>query len=297
MTKNIDTKRKESLRKLEDIRRGWYNYSRNTLAIIGLVGILVMIFIAIFANYLAPSPESAAEYVNFAKANQPPSIEHLCGTDEIGRDILSRIFFGLRISLYMVVIVLSLAVPFGVAMGLIAGYFKNSYIEMIIMRITDIFLSLPPLLLALVICAVLTPSVTNAMLAITVAWWPWYCRLVYGITTSLKGEAYVWAAEVSGASYKHILFKEILPNCLSTILTKMSLDSGLIILIGASISFVGLGAQPPTPELGSMVSGGCRYLPELWWITITPAFAIVLIIMCFNFIGDGIVSIFEQGKG
>jgi peptide/nickel transport system permease protein len=296
MLKNMSIQREKS-QKWENVKRSWHNYSRSFISVMGIVGILLIVSIAIFANYISPSPESAGVYVNFEEASQPPSLSHICGTDEIGRDILSRIFFGFRISLYMVVIVLSLVVPFGVTMGLIAGYFRNSYIETIIMRITDMFLAIPALLLALVICSLLTPNITNAMLAITVAWWPWYCRVVYGVTTSLKGEAYVWSAEVNGASYTHILFKEILPNCFSPILTKMTLDAGLIILTGATISFVGLGAQPPTPELGSMVSSGCKFLPEQWWISIAPALAIIMVIMCFNFIGDGIVSIFEKGKG
>ena len=296
MLKNMNIQREKS-QKWTNVKRSWFNYSRSFISVMGLVGILLIIFIAIFANYISPSPESAGVYVNFDEANQPPSLSHICGTDEIGRDILSRIFFGFRLSLYMVVIVLSLSVPFGVTMGLIAGYFGNSYIETIIMRITDIFLAIPSLLLALVICSLLTPNITNAMLAITVSWWAWYCRVVYGVATSLRGEAYVWSAEVTGASYTHILFKEILPNCLSPILTKVTLDAGLVILAGAAISFVGLGAQAPTPELGSMVSSGCKSLPGHWWISIAPALAIVMVIMCFNFIGDGISSIFEKGKG
>lgn len=295
MLKNMDIQREKS-KKWDDVKRGWYNYSRNFISVMGLVGILIIIFIAIFANYISPSPESAAVYINFDEAFQPPSLSYICGTDEMGRDVLSRIFFGLRISLYMVVLVLSLMASFGTVMGLVAGYFNNSYIETIIMRIADMLLAIPGLLLALVICSLLTPNVTNAMMAMTIAWWPWYCRMVYSLTTSIKGEAYIWSAEVTGASNSHILFKEILPNCLSPILTKMTLDAGLIILTGASISFVGLGAQPPTPELGSMVSSGIKFLPEYWWISLSPAFAIVIIIMCFNFIGDGIGSIFGKGE-
>jgi len=297
MLNNMNMRRKKTQIKWEDLKRAWYNYSRNIISVLGLIGLLIIISIAIFANYLAPIPESAGVYVNFDEANQPPSLSHIAGTDESGRDILSRIFFGYRISLYLVIIVTALAAPFGIIMGLIAGYFNNSYIEMIIMRITDMFLAIPSLLMALVICSLLTPNITNAMIGITVASWPWYCRLVYGITTSLKGEEYVWSAEITGASYFHIMFSEILPNCLSPILTKVTMDAGLIILTGASISFVGLGAQPPTPDLGTMVSNGLKFLPKMWWISLIPSLAIVLLIMCFNFIGDGIVSIFEKGEG
>lgn len=292
---NIQQKEKGS-RKQDNLKRMWYNFRRNKTAVGGLVGILLIVFISIFANFLAPSPESAGMYINFDESNQPPSLTHIFGTDEMGRDVLSRVFFGCRLSLSMVVMVLLLSAPLGITLGLIAGYFSNTYIETIIMRITDIFIAVPPLLLALVFCSLLTPSLTNAMFAVSLAIWAWYCRLVYNVTISTKGETYVWAAEISGAKYTDIIFKEILPNCLSPILTKVSLDGGLIVLTAASISFVGLGAQPPIPELGGMVSSGLQFLPEQWWITLAPSLAIVFFTMCFNFVGDGIVSIYEKGR-
>ena len=156
------------------------------------------------------------------------------------------------------------------------------------MRITDIFIAVPPLILALAVCSVLTPSIYNAMYAISLAWWPWYTRLVYGITSSLKEEFFVQSAEVTGANKIHILFREILLNCIAPLFTKMSLDMGWIILIGSSLSFVGLGAQPPTADLGSMVADGSKYLPDQWWISIFPALAIMLIVLSFNLFGDGI---------
>lgn len=296
MQKNIPIQGEMSIKK-ENIQRSWYRFSRNPLSIIGLVGICVIIFIAAFAPYIAPSPESAGMYINFSEANKPPGLVHLCGTDEMGRDILSRVFFGFRLSLLMAIIVLSLVVPLGICMGLVAGYFKGSFISTIIMRITDIFLAIPALLLALVVCSILTPGVINAMAAVSIAWWPWYCRMVYGTVSSLKEEFFIQSAEVIGASKTHILFREILPNCLSPILTKMSLDAGVIILIGASISFVGLGAQPPTPDLGSMVAAGCKFLPDQWWISVFPAIAMMFIVLSFNLLGDGICEIFKTGRG
>jgi len=296
MQKNIRIQGEVSIKK-ENIQRSWYRFSRNPLSIIGLVGICSIIFIAAFAPYIAPSPESAGMYINFSEANKPPDLVHLCGTDEMGRDILSRVFFGFRLSLLMAIIVLSLVVPLGVGMGLVAGYFKGSFISTIIMRITDIFLAIPALLLALIVCSILTPGVINAMAAVSMVWWPWYCRMVYGTVSSLKGEFFIQSAEVIGASKTHILFREILPNCLSPILTKMSLDAGVIILIGASISFVGLGAQPPTPDLGSMVAAGCKFLPEQWWISVFPAIAMMFIVLFFNLLGDGICEIFKTGRG
>ncbi|MCD6471879.1 ABC transporter permease [Candidatus Aerophobetes bacterium] len=284
-----DSRRKEGLfRKWEDIRRYWYKFSRNSLSIIGLVVVCIILFAAIFAPYISPYPKSAGKFINFYEASQPPNSAHLCGTDVFGRDVLTRVFFGYRFSLMMGIVVLALVVPVGVALGLIAGYYRGSWLDTIIMRITDIFVAVPPLILALAVCSVLTPGIFHAMMAVSLMWWPWYTRMVYGIASSLKGEFFVQAAEVGGASRGHILFKEILPNCIAPIFTKMSLDMGWVILIGASLSFVGLGVQPPTPDLGSMVADGSKYLPDQWWIAVFPAFAIMLVVLAFNLLGDGI---------
>ena len=268
--------------------RYWYKYSRNPLSILGVITIFIITFMAVSAYYLSPYPESAGNYINFTEASQPPSFVHFCGTDVFGRDIFSRILFGLRLSLLMAIVVLSLSVPVGVFAGLVAGYFRGKWISLLIMRIVDIFIAVPTLLMALVVCSILTPDVFNAMMAVSIAWWAWYARIVYGVVSSVRGEFYIQAAEVSGASTGHILFKEILPNCLSSIFTKMSLDVGSVILIGSSLSFVGLGAQPPTPDLGTMVADGAKLLPNQWWIAIFPACAIVIIVLAFNLMGDGI---------
>jgi peptide/nickel transport system permease protein len=272
----------------ENIRRNWYKFSRNSLSIIGLVVVCIIVFVAIFAPYISPHPESAGKFINFYEASQSPSLDHLCGTDVFGRDVLTRIFFGYRFSLMMGIVVLSLVVPVGVVLGLIAGYYRESWLDTVIMRITDIFVAVPPLILALAVCSVLTPGIFHAMMAVSLMWWPWYTRMVYGVASSLKGEFFVQAAEVTGASRTHILFREILPNCIAPIFTKMSLDMGWVILIGASLSFVGLGAQPPTADLGSMVADGSKYLPDQWWIAVFPAFAIMLVVLAFNLLGDGI---------
>lgn len=278
--------------RIEGVKRGWYKFSRNPVSVVGLFFVLLVSFLAAFAPYVAPYPQHAGRFVNFREASQPPSLKHLCGTDVFGRDILSRIFFGFRYSLMMGVVVLSLVVPPGVILGLIAGYYRGTWIETLIMRITDIFLAVPPLILALAVCSVLTPSVFNAMMAISLMWWPWYTRLVYGLASSLRHEFFVQAAEVVGASRFHILFREILPNCVSSIFTKMSLDMGWVILIGSALSFVGLGAQPPTPDLGTMVADGAKYLPDQWWIAVFPALAIMITVLGFNLLGDGFRDLF-----
>lgn len=271
----------------------WYKFSRNPLSVVGLVIVTFIVFCAIFAPWVAPYPEHAGPYVNYGEANKPPSLAHPFGTDIFGRDVLSRVFFAFRSSLLMGVVVLAIVVPVGVTLGLLAGYFKESWIDILIMRITDIFLSVPPLILALAITSVLKPNLTNAMIAVSVMWWPWYTRLVYGMATSLRNEYFVQSAELIGASKFHILFREILPNCVSTILTKMTLDMGWVILIGAALSFVGLGEQPPKPALGTMVADGAKYLPEYWWISVFPGLAIMLIVLGFNLLGDGIGDLFS----
>lgn len=272
----------------ENLHRGWYKFSRNRLSIIGLATVLLVTFLAVFAPLVAPYPQHASAFVDFANASRPPSTTYPFGTDVVGRDVMSRVFFGFRFSLMMGVVVLSLVVPPGVILGLVAGYYQGTWLDTVIMRTTDIFLAVPPLVLALAICSVLTPNLFNAMLAVSLMWWPWYCRLVYGLASSLRSEFFVVSAELIGASKFHILFREILSNCVSPIFTKISLDMGWVIILGASLSFVGLGAQPPTPDLGTMVADGSKYLPDQWWISVFPALAIVLVVLGFNLLGDGL---------
>ena len=219
-------------------------------------------------------------------------MQYLFGTDTIGRDILTRIVFGLRVSLALGVVVLAIAVPIGVILGLLAGYFGRR-LGAIIMRVTDVFLALPPLVLALAVLGFLEPNLFNAMMAVTVMWWPWYTRLVYNLARSIRTEGFVTASEVMGASRFHILFREILPNCLPSILTKMTLDMGFVILIGASLSFLGLGVQPPTPDLGSMVADGAKYLPDAWWISVFPGLAVLFCVLGFNLLGDGLRDLLD----
>ena len=277
---------------MDNLGRNWYKFSRNSMSIIGLCTVLLVVFLAVFAPWVAPYPEHAGKFVDFANASTSPCRRYLFGTDVIGRDILSRIFFGFRFSLTMGVVVLAVVVPVGVPLGLIAGYNQGTWLNTVIMRITDIFLAVPPLILALAIASVLTPNLTNAMIAVTLMWWPWYTRLVYGLASTLRNEFFVSSAEALGASKFHIIFGEILPNCISPIFTKMSLDMAWVILLGSSLSFVGLGVQPPKHGLGTMVAGGSDYLPEQWWISVFPALAIVVLVLGFNLLGDGLRDMF-----
>jgi len=281
----------------EQWKKNWFKFSRNKLSVIGLVIVLLVILLAIFAPWVTPYPAHAGAYVDYDNASLSPSALHWLGTDIFGRDILTRIIFSFRGALVMAIVVLALSVPPGVILGLLAGYFKGSWVDTTIMRLTDVFLAMPPLILALAVASVLEPNLMNAMIAVTLMWWPWYTRLVYGMASSLRNEYFVIAAELTGTSKFHILFREILPNCLSPVFTKMALDVGWVILIGASLSFVGLGEQPPTPALGQMVADGAKYMPDLWWMTIFPALAIVLIIFGFNLTGDGVRDMLETRMG
>lgn len=272
----------------ENLGRAWYKFSHNALSVVGLVTVIVLVLMAVFAPYIAPYPKHAGPFTDFGHAKVAPNAEYLFGTDQIGRDILSRIIFGLRSSLLMGVVVLVLVVPPGVLLGMLAGYFHGTWIDTLIMRITDIFLAVPPLILALAVASVLEPNLWNGMLAVSLMWWPWYTRLVYGLVSALRNEFFVSAAELTGASTAHILLKEILPNIISPILTKMSLDMAWVIIIGSMLSFVGLGVQPPEPSLGTMVADGSRYLPDQWWIAVFPALAIVVVVLGFNLLGDGL---------
>ncbi|WP_299401904.1 ABC transporter permease [uncultured Roseobacter sp.] len=264
-----------------------YRFRRNPLAVIGALIVFSVILAAVFAPWIAPSPESAGSFVDFRNRHSPPNWDNLMGTDNVGRDVFSRVIFGYRVSLGLVVGVLGVAVPFGVVLGLCAGYF-GGWTETIIMRFTDIMLALPPLAMALAITAVLSPNLINAMIAITLLWWTWHTRLIYRIVKGQMNEDYVEAARVAGASHTHILFRELLPNCFSAVAVKISLDAGFVILFGAALSFLGLGVQPPTPDLGTMVATGSEYLPEMWWQAVMPGLAILYAILGFNLLGDGL---------
>jgi peptide/nickel transport system permease protein len=264
---------------------------RNPLSLLGLILVGAVVLSAVFADFIAPFPEHRGAVVDFANFNKAPEWPYIMGTDLVGRDLFSRIIYAYRISLLLGIVVLVIAVPVGVTIGLAAGYL-GGWAEYILMRITDVFLSIPPLVLAMSMMGLLEPTLTNGMIAVTAMWWPWYTRLVYNLTRSEKEEGYVLAAEVIGASKLHVMFREILPNCVPSILTKMTLDLGFVILIASSLSFLGLGVQPPTPDLGSMVADGAKYLPDAWWLTVFPGLAILVAVFGFNLLGDAMREIF-----
>jgi peptide/nickel transport system permease protein len=275
-------------RRRDSLAKAWYKFSRNWLSIVGLSLVVMILFLALFAPYVTPYPQHAGKYVNFKEKNIAPCAQHLMGTDVYGRDVLTRVVFAFGNALIMALGVLVISVPIGILTGMVAGYYVGTWVETLIMRITDVFISLPPLILALSVAAVLKPTLTNSMMAVTISWWPWYTRLTFSLASSLRNEYYVQAAELTGASRMHILFREIMPNCASSIFTKMALDVGWVILVGASLSFVGLGEQPPKAALGTMVADGISRMPDQWWIVVFPALAIMVIVLGFNLFGDGI---------
>lgn len=276
----------------ERYRRLWGRFTSNSMSILGLAIVMFVIFVAIFAPYLAPYPEDAGTAIDYTQSFEPPSAEHPMGTDADGRDILSRVIFGARISIMLGVVVIGLAAGIGVPLGLIAGYFGGP-VNAVIMRTTDVFLSIPPILLAMAVAAVLGPSLQNAMLALAFGWWAWYARLVQGEVLSVKEEEFVEASEALGSGWIRVTFKEIFPNIFAPVTVKATLDLGFVILAGAALAFLGLGAQPPTPDWGAMIAQGRDYLISAWWIATLPGLAVSFTVLGFNMLGDGLRDVFD----
>ena len=264
---------------------------RNPLTVIGLFLVAVFLLLAALAPWIAPYPQDVWA-VHPKERFSPPSTQHWFGTDELGRDIFSRVIFGTRISLRIGMIVVVLALAIGVPLGLIAGTF-GGLLDEILMRVTDMFLSFPPLLLAMAISATLGASLENAMVAIAIAWWPWYARLIRSEALSIRERDYVEAARAAGATWVRLLFRHVLPNSLAPVIVQASMDFGSVILTSASLSFLGLGAQPPTPEWGLMINIGRSYFLTHWWIVTFPGLAILITVLSFNITGDGLREILD----
>jgi peptide/nickel transport system permease protein len=276
----------------ERLYRAWVRLSSSKVSLLGFGMLSVVILCAVFAPELAPYPGDAAGANHFDQAGEPPSTEHYFGTDMNGRDIFSRVLFGARSSLTMGILVLSIAIPVGTSLGLVAGYVGGKT-NAVIMRTVDMFLAVPATLLALAVTAIIGPTLTNAMLAISIAWWPWFARLVQGEVQSVKEESFVEASESLGASKFHVMFKEILPNIMAPVTVKATIDMGFVILIGASLGFLGLGAQPPTPDWGVMIAQGRANLTTAWWIATFPGLAISFTVLGLNLIGDGLRDVLD----
>lgn len=278
--------------RIKRFRESLYLLARNKLSLVALVILVLLVLAAIFAPYIIPYPEDLADAGHLEIKLQAPSAEHLMGTDELGRDLFSRVIYGARVSLSAALTAVALSLLIGIPLGAIAGSF-GGWVDNVIMRITDVFLSFPPLLLAIAMVAVMGSSLKNAILAISLSWWPWYTRLIRGQAISVKERKFVQAAETIGTSRMKIIFRHIIPNCISPVIVQASMDIGGVILTVASLSFLGLGAQLPTPEWGLMISMGRTYFPDKWLYCIFPGIAIFLTVLCFNLLGDAIREILD----
>jgi peptide/nickel transport system permease protein len=264
----------------------WQNFLRNLrsnpLAMVGLVLVLMVISLAILAPWVAPHDPLE---VNLENKLLPPGGEYLLGTDDMGRDLLSRCIFGFRISARTAASVLSLACSVGLIVGGTAGY-VGGRVDNLLMRLTDMFLAFPGYILALAIAGALGPSLTNAIVSVAVVWWPWYARLIRGQVLSVKQNLYIDAARNIGAGDVRIVLRHILPNCITPLLVLATMDFGIVILVMANLSFLGLGAQPPEPELGYMIARGRLYFMSQWWVATVPGIAIFLMALGTNLTGD-----------
>ena len=259
----------------------------NPLSIFGVGIIVVFLLLGVFGPYIAPYPLQAEGTPDLAHQLLPPSLQFPFGTDEFGRDILSRVIFGARISLLTSAVIVGAALLIGIPLGAIAGYYGEK-LGSAIMRITDMFLAFPPLLLALAVAATLGGSIVNAVLALIVTWWPWYTRLAYSQALATKNLPYVKAARAIGVGDPIIVLRHIVPAAIPPILIQATLDLGSAILSVAGLSFLGLGAQPPTPDWGLMVNTGRLYFLQHWWYATFPGLAILLLVLGFNLFGDAI---------
>jgi len=266
--------------------------SKDKLALFSLAIILFFIIVAVFAPYIAPYPEEGEGKPAPERRFLPPSIEHPFGTDYLGRDILSRIIFGARISLSVGIFVVVCAISVGTPIGLIAGYYGGK-VDELLMRATDVFLSFPSLLFAIALVASLGPGLFNAMLSLAITWWPWYARLARAQAVSIKEQPFILASKAIGVNDIRIVFKHILPNSLTPIIVQGTMDMSSAILSEAGLSFIGLGAQAPSPEWGLMVSTGRIYLLNYWWFPVFPGLAIFLVALAFNLFGDCLRDILD----
>ncbi|MDE1157434.1 MAG: ABC transporter permease [Neorhizobium sp.] len=269
--------------------RAWLNLKGNPLGMIGLTIISIFILMAIFAPLLATHDPATQELANRLAA---PNAAHWFGTDELGRDVFSRILYGARVTLGMVIAVVVLVAPIGLAVGCIAGYF-GGIVDTALMRITDIFLAFPRLVLALAFVAALKPGIESAVLAIALTAWPPYARLARAETLTVRNSDFIAAYRLTGASSWRIIFRHIAPLCTPSLIVRVTLDMSSIIITAASLGFLGMGAQPPSPEWGAMIATAKRFIFEQWWVPMIPAIAILLVSLAFNFLGDALRDVLD----
>ncbi|PYQ92943.1 MAG: D,D-dipeptide ABC transporter permease [Acidobacteria bacterium] len=277
---------------MRELRRHARIFARSASSVAGLLMVLAFLVIAAVGPWIVPYPEDGRGAVHLDRKLEPPSAAHRFGTDEVGNDVYTRVILAARVSLQIGLIVTVVAATIGVPLGVLAGYAAGALGE-VIMRVTDVFLSVPALVLALAVVGALGPGIVNAMIALSLVWWPGYVRLVQAKTLALKEETYVEAARAVGTGRLRVVFVHILPNCVSPIVVKASMDMGTAILAAAGLGFIGLGAQPPYPEWGAMISIGRNYLPTWWWHSTFPGLFIYVTVLGFNLLGDGLRDVLD----
>lgn len=275
--------------KLGQAYLGWLAFRRNPLAMVGLGIILALLAVAALAPLIAPASPTAQD---LSLRLLEPSATHWFGTDELGRDIFSRIVWGARITLTIVALVVVIVAPVGLVVGTAAGYF-GGWFDAVLMRVTDVFLAFPRLILALAFVAALGPGIENAVIAIALTAWPPYARIARAETLTIRNADFIAAARMTGAGPVRILVGQVMPLCLSSLIVRVTLDMAGIIIIAAGLGFLGLGAQPPSPEWGAMIASGRRFLLDQWWVATIPGLAICTVSLGFNLLGDGLRDVLD----
>ncbi|WP_322061116.1 nickel transporter permease [Paraburkholderia sp. J63] len=274
--------------------RRWRRFSGNPLSVFGLSILVVLVIVAVIGPWIAP--HDPLQQVLSDRLLPPGSASHWLGTDQLGRDILSRIIYGSRLTLSIAILVVVVVVPIGLMIGTTAGFF-GGWVDNVLMRVTDIALAFPKIVLALAFAAALGPGVFNAVIAISITAWPAYARLARAETLRLVQADFIHVARLQGASNLRILLRYIVPLCSSSVIVRATLDMAGIILTVAGLGFLGLGAQPPSPEWGFMVASGRNVLLDAWWVATIPGFAILLVSLAFNLLGDGLRDVFDPRHG
>jgi peptide/nickel transport system permease protein len=267
----------------------------NPLMTVGLVMVAIVVLVAVLAPLLAPATADAGSATHPFDILKAPSGAHWFGTDQVGRDVLSRVIYGARISPLIALVVVAVSLVVGGLLGLIAG-FVGGWVDEVIMRVTDVFLAVPALLLALAFAVVLPPSIGSTMIAISVSWWPWYARLMRGQAASVSGRRYVESCRALGIPRWRIVLRHVLPNSVTPMLVQSSLDFGGVIITASALSFLGLGAQDPTPEWGLIISEGQAFFQTQWWLVTFPGLAVLFTALAFNLVGDGLRDRFDSRR-
>ena len=284
-----DTPRSSLQARCQQFYFGWCQFKTNPVAILGLCIVAALFLVAVLAPVITTAPGLDQD---LTKRLLVPSQEHWLGTDELGRDIYQRIIWGARVTLQLVGLVTVVTIPIGMLVGVVSGYL-GGWVDGVLMRVTDIFLAFPRLILALALVAALGPGLLNAVLAISLTAWAPYARIVRAETLAIRNAEYVAAAQLQGASMSRILFRHIAPLCLSTVIVRLALDMASVILVAAALGFLGLGAQPPMPEWGAMVSSGRQFIFDQWWVATVPGVAILVVSLGFNLLGDGLRDVLD----